>query len=59
MEQMHTALQDPEDVSSFVALVLAFADVTIEDLVTNPNSPLTTEIMCTLCPSPRFHLTNE
>lgn len=59
MDQMHTALQDPEDVSSFVALVLAFADVTIEDLVTKPNSPLTTQTMCKLCRRRRSHITNE
>ncbi|KAE9984149.1 hypothetical protein EG327_005230 [Venturia inaequalis] len=46
MNQIHTALQDPEDVSCFVALVLAFADVTMEDLLTKPNSPLTTQTMC-------------
>ncbi|TID19500.1 ARM repeat-containing protein [Venturia nashicola] len=48
MNQMNAALQDPEDTSSFVALVLAFADVTIEDLVTKPDSPLTTQTMCNL-----------
>ncbi|QDS70297.1 hypothetical protein FKW77_008081 [Venturia effusa] len=45
MDQLHAALQDPDDVPSFVALVLAFADVTMEDLVTKPDSPMTTQIM--------------
>lgn len=59
MNQMHSVLQDPEDVTSFVGLVLAFADVTIEDLVTNPDSPLTIQTMCKLYPRLPLHLAND
>lgn len=45
MDQLHTVLEDPEDVSAFVKLVLAFADITISTLATDPDSSMTKEIM--------------
>lgn len=50
-KQLHAAMEDPEEVSSFVRLVLAFADVTINTLATVPASPMTMEIMCKSWPN--------
>jgi hypothetical protein len=45
MDLMNNVIEDPEDVSAFAKLVLAFADVVMNTLATDPNSITTKEIM--------------
>jgi hypothetical protein len=45
MDQMNTAIEDPEDVPAFAKFLLAFADVMIGTLVTSPDSSIAKEIM--------------
>jgi hypothetical protein len=45
MDQIQNAIEDPEDVSSFSRLLLAFAEIKIATLATDPNSTMTKEMM--------------